>query len=210
MKAEHHSKRGSSIVDSNEWEALILANKYKALIFDCDGTLVESGNAHFNSFREAVRAQGEDLDQVWYSERTGLDRRSLLSKFSSIASPAFDVERAITQSVSAFATHVSLVQAIPETSHLLRRFSSSLPIAVGTNAEADIATASLTATGLIDFVRFISSVSDGLAPKPSPDIFIAAAAKLECASGSALVIEDSRQGVLAAKAAGMDVLCLER
>ena len=65
---------------------------------------------------------------------------------------------------------------------------------------------SLAKAGLIDAVRFIVSVSDGLPPKPSPEIFAKAARRLDCPPRLALVVEDSKQGVQAARSAGMDVL----
>ena len=194
MYATHHGKQSTRIATSEQWEDLIDTLGYKALIFDCDGTLVESGQAHYNSFRDALRAQGAELDSCWYQERTGLDRHSLLTEFAKTAHPGFDVERARALSFSAFETHVHLVRSIPETSKLLSRFSSELPVAVGTNAEAEIAKASLTSTGL---------------PKPCPDIFSAAAMKFDCPPEAILVIEDSEQGVQAAKLAGMDVLALK-
>lgn len=209
MYATHHGKQSTRIATSEQWEDLIDTLGYKALIFDCDGTLVESGQAHYNSFRDALRAQGAELDSCWYQERTGLDRHSLLTEFAKTAHPGFDVERARALSFSAFETHVHLVRSIPETSKLLSRFSSELPVAVGTNAEAEIAKASLTSTGLISSIRVIVSISDSLRPKPCPDIFSAAAIKLDCPPEAILVIEDSEQGVQAAKLAGMDVLALK-
>ena len=53
-------------VASANWYSEIIAGEYTAVIFDCDGTLVESGEAHFKSFRTAVRAQGYDLERDWY------------------------------------------------------------------------------------------------------------------------------------------------
>lgn len=208
MHAIHQTTQGSQNVASAHWQQLVSDLEYQALIFDCDGTLVESSQAHFNSFRDAVWAQGENFDQDWYHQRTGLDRVSLLSEFALSAGPEFDIEQAVLHSISAFKDHVSLVRSIPETSKLLRAMCSRLPIAVGTNAEGEIATASLTATGLANSVDHIVSISDGLRPKPSPDVFLSAATKLNRPPSTILVIEDSEQGVLAAKRAGMNVLYL--
>jgi beta-phosphoglucomutase-like phosphatase (HAD superfamily) len=48
------------------------------VIFDCDGTLVDSSDLHLRSFQSALRAQGHDMDRDWYHARTGLDRLSTL------------------------------------------------------------------------------------------------------------------------------------
>ena len=45
-------------VASWKWYSEITAGKYNAVIFDCDGTLVESGEAHFKSISTAVIAEG--------------------------------------------------------------------------------------------------------------------------------------------------------
>lgn len=205
MEAIYHNTHGSRSVSDSDWEDLITARDYRAVVFDCDGTLVESSRAHFNSFRDAARAQGEILDKAWYEQRTGLDRSSLLKEFAASAGQSFDIDLAILQSVKAFEHHLHLVHAVPETSRLLLRLSSRLSIAVGTNAELEVAELSLAKAGLINAVRFIVSISDGLPPKPSPDIFLTAAQKMGCSAEVTLVIEDSKQGVEAARAAGMDV-----
>lgn len=206
MDALHHDSEGIQSVPYQLWEELIVARGYRGIVFDCDGTLVESAEAHFNAFRDATSAQGQALDEDWYLQRTGLDRRSLLSEFALSVGSEFDVPRAVEHSISAFKDHVHLVRPVGHTSEFLLRISNELSVAVGTNAEAEVARASLTATGLIEFIQVVVSISDGLPPKPSPDIFATAAKKLDCDPQSTLVIEDSEQGVAAARAAGMNVL----
>ncbi|KNG93939.1 HAD family hydrolase [Pseudaestuariivita atlantica] len=206
MYAEFHDADGTRRLPESDWEALITTRGYAAVVFDCDGTLVESADAHFRAFQDAVAAQGEVLDRDWYRQRTGLDRHSLLSEFADAAGPGFDVPRAVADSIAAFGDHVHLVRPIPRMADLLMRVSSLVPVAVGTNAETAVASASLTATGLSDAIRLIVSISDGLPPKPSPDIFATAARRLQVQARDTLVIEDSTQGVAAARAAGMDVL----
>lgn len=208
MIAEFHGGGHTRHIAEDNWEDLILGGGYEAVIFDCDGTLVESGKAHFAAFRDAVRAQGAELDQGWYKQRTGLDRVSLLGEFSSHITQPFDVARAAEQSIAAFEDHLHLVHRIGATSRLLERLSPSLGIAVGTNAETPVAKASLRQAGLLDRIEHIVSISDGLPPKPAPDIFRVAAEKLRTPAGSTLVIEDSPQGMLSAERAGMHVLLL--
>lgn len=193
-------------VASPKWYSEIIAGKYNAVIFDCDGTLVESGEAHFKSFRTAVRAQGYDLERDWYDQRNGFDRLSLLSAFSGEISGPLDISLAAQQSIEAFISATTAISPIVETGELVRTLAGTYPMAVGTNAEIEVATASLLAVGLSNYFTSIVSISDGYPAKPAPDIFSTAAQRLGVSSARTLVFEDSPEGVSAAIAAGSDVV----
>jgi HAD superfamily hydrolase (TIGR01509 family) len=82
-----------------------------------------------------------------------------------------------------------------------------LPWRVASNSGRPELAAKFAATGLASLVgdRF-HSVSDGGRGKPAPDLYLAAAAAAEAPPAACLVIEDSRPGILAARAAGMACL----
>lgn len=191
---------------SKNWHSEVIAGGYRAVIFDCDGTLVNSSEAHFQSFRAAVRAQGHNLDRSWYEERTGLDRRSLLSAFAAETSGKLDVPLAIQQSIDAFIGSSKRVFPIHETMKLVHGLHPSHPMAVGTNAEVEVATASLCAVNLFDYFETIVSISDGLPAKPAPDIFIQAMQRLGVSAAQTLIFEDSEEGIRAAITAGSDAI----
>jgi HAD superfamily hydrolase (TIGR01509 family) len=193
-------------VAPQDWYSEIVAGGYQAVIFDCDGTLVESSEAHFQSFRAAIRAQGHDIAESWYAQRTGLDRRSLLTAFASSISGTFDVNAASQASIEAFTNLTAKVSPIAETVTLVQKIWQSRPMAVGTNAEAEVAKASLQATNLLGYFDFIVSVSDGHAAKPAPDIFNDARRRIGFPAARTLVFEDSAEGVRAALAAGLDAI----
>jgi len=189
-----------------DWYSEIIAGEYGAVIFDCDGTLVDSSEAHFQSFRAAIRAQGYDLDREWYTQRTGLDRQSLLVSFASRTTGAFDVALASRQSIEVFISGATAVAPIAETVNLVRTLAETHPMAVGTNAEREVAAASLQAVNLFDYFDTIVSVSDGLEAKPAPDIFACATQRLGFPAAKTLIFEDSLEGVSAAISAGADVI----
>ncbi len=197
---------GDQVTDltSDTWQDDIVARSYEAFIFDCDGTLVESSEVHFKSFFQAASEQGHTLDRDWYLARTGLDRLSLFAEFAEIPG-AFDIDLAARRSIEVFVAISEQVAPISETTHLVQTLAKSAPLAVGTNAERQVAEASLRTTGLLQYFDHIVAVGDGLAPKPAPDIF-RKASELLGADLRTLVVEDSVQGVAAAKAAGFDVV----
>lgn len=201
----HHAGK-THAVRSEAWPLLIKTVGYESIIFDCDGTLVESGDAHFRAFRSAVRAQGYEMERAWYDERTGFDRRSVLAAAAEAIDGPFDITLAVGESISAYLLNSSTVLPIAETVDLAKSVSPLYKLAVVTNSEKEIAEASLSAIGLQNHFNHIVTISSGLPPKPAPDLFIAAAELLNTSMATTLVLEDSKEGVRGAIRAGMDVL----
>lgn len=206
IAAKLHTPTGVSDLASDRWYEHCINGSYLGFIFDCDGTLVESEDVHFEAFRLAILEQEALLERDWYFTRTGLDRSSLIREFSSNYHPNLDIEQAIERSISIFIETSFRVKPIEQTANLVRDLAGEYPLAVGTNAEQSVARASLTATGMIQHFDHIVSISDGCLPKPSPEIFKKAASLLAVAPAQTLVIEDSAQGVKAALTAGMNVI----
>ena len=200
-----HSSGTALEMTSDAWPQLIADEGYEAVIFDCDGTLVESSEAHFLAFQSAVQTQGYAMERAWYESRTGLDRQSTLAAFSEIASGSFDIELAVADSIGAFIRNSANVTPICETTDLVRLLWPSVELAVVTNSEDEVVNASLNQVGLRDHFDHIISISSGLPPKPAPDLFIAAAKAMKIAANKTLIFEDSHEGVQAGIKAGMDV-----
>ena len=205
----HHLEQARE-VSSDLWLDFVDVEAFAAVIFDCDGTLVESAEAHMKSMQAAAKEQGHEMTAAWYRARTGLDRASLLKDFRAATDPEFDVERASETSIAGFGEFAHLVT--PKES--VFRFASSLQLrgvamAVATNAERDVAEVSLRVTRRRNIFKDLVSISDGVAPKPSPEMFLLAAKRLGYPPSKVLVVEDSPQGVQAALDAGMSVIQLD-
>jgi HAD superfamily hydrolase (TIGR01509 family) len=169
---------------------------------------VDSANAHFEALQTAIAAQGHHMSSAFYKTRTGLDRISILNEFDANTDRPFDIQLACQNGIEAFIDQSAAVSPIPETADLVRSLGKDIPMAVGTNSENELARATLTATGLIEFFDHISSVSDGLPAKPAPDIFRRSAERLGIPFERVLVFEDSDESVRAARDAKLDVIRL--
>lgn len=207
-----HAKLHTIVGDNHQyapadWLKLVCERGYQGVIFDCDGTLVQSEEAHENSFKIATSEQGFEMNDDWYSARAGLDRKSFCFGLLDVFGTGFHPDLAISRSMVVFQEYIHLVKPIAETGAFVKGLAcSGFKLAIGTNCETPLVQASLRQVGLARYFQQIASVSDNLVPKPSPNIFQCAAQMLELHTDQVLVVEDSPQGVQAAMNAKMDVL----
>lgn len=177
-----------------------------ALIFDFDGTLVASGDLHFSAMAAAALRQGAEMARTWYDARTGLGRRDLMTQFSEHAHLALDVESLVQDSIAAAELRASMARINPPVVALARRYAGMRPMAVATNGEARVVDRILEATDLVGLFDAIVTVDQVASPKPAPDIFLEAARRLGVRPHGCLVLEDSNEGLAAARSAGMTAL----
>lgn len=179
---------------------------FSGLIFDCDGTLADTGALHLRSFQQALAQQGFAMDADWYHARGGLARIELLQRFRSDFGADLDCGKAAWQSIASFGAIASMATPIAATTRIVRQFQGKLPMAVASNAERPVVLATLRAIGLLDAFSAIVTISEAVEPKPAPKMFQMAAGLLHLPAEQCLVFEDSPEGLSAALAAGMETV----
>lgn len=175
---------------------------FDAIIFDCDGTLVNTAPLHFESFRLSLKDQGAVLEKRWYKERLSLTRRCLIENFAKHQSIYIDVETAITETELNFLKLSNQIEAIPEVSEIANRFWKKKPLAVASSGQRLSVLASLDAVSLRHKFNVIVSEEDVKNHKPSPDPYLITAEKLNVPPNKCLVFEDTDDGLQAALLAG--------
>lgn len=88
----------------------------------------------------------------------------------------------------------------------VHRIAATHPVAVASSAHRDVIDAALAATGLTERFEVVVSSDEVAHGKPAPDVYLEAARRMGVEPADCLVVEDSRNGVLAARAAGMTVV----
>lgn len=165
----------------------------KAIIFDCDGTLVHTHPIHL----EALQRAGVPLTAEYYHAHGGLTLDELLV---SLGCP---LESTTALSARHFLDLVHRVEPNHPVVAVARQHRGRLPMAVASNGHADVVEATLVATGLRELFDHVVTVDDVKEGKPAPDMFLEAARRMGVAPADCLVYEDSDQGVEAARRAGM-------
>lgn len=177
--------------------------KPAALLIDCDGTLLLTGDLHFTAISEAVLLQGGRMPRDWYMALTGLGRDDLFARFQADHGVALDMAKASVDSIDRTVQHAAQARENPSVLALVRAAHGRVPMAVVTNSEARIAHAFLAATGLRDMFDQVITREDAQYPKPAPELYLTAAARLGVRPADCVVLEDSNEGLIAAERAGM-------
>ena len=177
------------------------------VIFDCDGVLVDSE-------RIAIRVDIEVLAELGWSitedevierfvGRSDEDMTRAIEEHLGITLPTTWDERFAPRYHEAMAA-LTVVDGVPDV--LAAVESAGLLACVASNGSHAKIERSLTLTGLHGrFADRIFSVDDVTRAKPEPDLFLHVAATMGVAPAACAVVEDSRYGVAAARAAGMQV-----
>jgi HAD superfamily hydrolase (TIGR01509 family) len=181
----------------------------KAVIFDLDGVLLDSEVWWDEVRRDLVAARGgrwtaDDQRAVMGANsrqwaRTMIERHGLGGDADVIMGAVVDgvVERYRREGPP----------LIPGVGATVQRLAARYPLAVASSSHPAVIAAALASSGLGRWFHAVVSSDEVDRGKPAPDVFLLAARRLAAAPERTVVIEDSLNGVRAAKAAGMAV-CL--
>jgi HAD superfamily hydrolase (TIGR01509 family) len=171
-------------------------------LFDLDGTLVDSVYQHVLAWKEALDAEGIELS-VWRIHRKigmsgGLFTNQLLRE-TGIEISAERVERLRHAHAAAYRQQANRVRPLPGARELLTWLSEvGIPWAIATSGRMETAAVNLAALG-VDPDRIPVVTRDQVKyAKPDPDLFLAAAERLNAPIETAVVVGDSIWDMLAA------------
>jgi HAD superfamily hydrolase (TIGR01509 family) len=178
------------------------------VIFDCDGVLVDSETVANQQFALALQSLG--LDYTFEKTVASFMGRSLKSAFAQIEQ---ELGKPIPPGFAAkldndtFAAFEQSLQPVGGIHDALATIQARYETCVASSGDYKKMAVTLKKCALEDlFTKRIFSAVEVKNGKPAPDLFLYAAKKMGVAPEHCVVIEDSRFGVLAAKAAGMKAL----
>jgi beta-phosphoglucomutase-like phosphatase (HAD superfamily) len=183
----------------------------RAIVFDCDGVLVDSEGLAWLAWREVLAVHGyrpsddeirtllgRSADEIhnYFASRVKIsDEAEMKSALESTMMRLFD------EHLKGFEDAVSLA---------IEGRTRGLRIAVASSSDHRRVVRSLDIVGISELFDVIVAGDDVQNGKPSPDVYVEAARQLGIAPRNCLAVEDSRVGVSAALAAGMFVVAVLR
>jgi len=179
----------------------------KAIIFDMDGVLVDSEPHHVKIEKKLFAKRGLEISDQEHSKYMGKATDVMWKEIIADKKLPFNIKQLVEQTVIESKKHFSLqkkLKAMPGLESLLIKFSKKgIPMAVASSSGQEIIDILLKLTGLKKYFSFTVSSELVGGSKPEPDIFLYTARLLSVKPEECLVIEDSTNGIRAAKAANM-------
>jgi HAD superfamily hydrolase (TIGR01509 family) len=178
---------------------------FAAVLFDLDGTLIDTERATIVAATRALAAQGISVDPAFFHDFVGVDDATsgprIAARFPALDMAAFlaDWKRATARQ-----QETEGIPLKPGVTELLRRVE--LPVAVVTSSTREQAARKLRVTGLAARFAVVVTCDDVARTKPAPDPYLAGAALLGVDPAQCLVFEDSETGARAGTAAGCFVV----
>ena len=181
----------------------------EAVIFDCDGTLVNSMPAHFEAWCEALAYYGAGnvfKEDVFYA-MGGRPTKDIVVDLNDEYGLRLDPVAVAMKKRDAFLRRLPELEAIDEVVEFARVCRDRrMPMAVATGGTRFVIEKTLQAVGLSDLFEDFVTADDVAIGKPAPDIYLKAARLLGVAAADCLAVEDAPAGILAAQRAGMRVV----
>ena len=178
--------------------------RHPALLFDLDGTLVDSVYQHVLAWESALREEQIDL-AVWRIHRRigmsgGLFLDALARELGREITPE-QAQRLRRRHMDNFLSRADEVRALPGARELLDELTEhGAPWMIATSGRRSTAVVGLRALGLADDAPIVTR-DDVVHAKPDPDLFLEAARRLDVPATSCFVVGDSVWDLLAAQRA---------
>ncbi len=182
-----------------------------AVIFDMDGVLVDSYDAHYESWQRLAAERGFEFTRAQFLTTFGRVSREVIVECGLLDDPT---PEAVAEIDDAKELHFRDIlredfRAMDGARELIDALAAAgIPIAVGSSGPLENVDLVIDLLGKRDHLKAVVTARDVTRGKPHPEVFLKAAAGLEVEPRNCVVIEDAQAGIAAAHAASMVCIAL--
>jgi len=198
-RAAHvHSELGLGTIPAE----LLPPEGTRALLFDCDGTLVDTLALYRRCWDVVFGKRGFVITDEWFETWRGHSMEAFLLA----ALPNLDEQGLIdveNEGLELFFERSHELEAYEHVVDIARRFHGILPIAVVSGGPRRAVERTLEGTGIADLFDLVVTNTDVSNGKPAPDVYLLAMERLGVSAEHCVAYEDSGSGIESAKAAGI-------
>ena len=185
----------------------------RAVLWDMDGTLVDSEEYHWLSWRDTMAAEGIPITHDQFVVTFGQRNDSILPRWLGADATADRIQRVGDAKEELYRRLVRQggLAPLPGASEWVRRLQQgNWRQAIASSAPRANLDVVLEVIGLAGCFQAFASAEDVTAGKPDPQVFLTAASRLETPASRCIVVEDAAAGVEAARRAGMRSIGVSR
>jgi beta-phosphoglucomutase-like phosphatase (HAD superfamily) len=177
----------------------------KGLIFDLDGTLVDSMPLHFEGWKKACERFGAHIDPAFLRFHTGSPGWAIAAAIieNNHLNGNVTVEQILKIKLEEFCKAQHLIKPIEPVAEIVRKYYGRLPMAVGTGGHREAVEKTLEVTRMRKYFEIIITANDVRQHKPHPETFLKCAGLMKTSPEYIEVFEDGDLGIEAANRAGM-------
>lgn len=180
-----------------------------AVVFDLDGVIVDSEQVWDEVRAELVREAGRPFPPGATRAMMGMSSpewsRYLVEEVGLPGTPEQANAAVVERMLRRYAEGPPFISGAVEA---VRRIGERRPVGIASSSNRELIDVVLDRAGLAPLVRVAVSSEEVARGKPSPDVYLEAARRLGVAAGRSAAVEDSQNGIRAAKAAGMRVIAI--
>ena len=178
----------------------------QALIFDCDGTLVDSMPLHMKSWEKAFKFFNIRFDYDYLFSLKGIKELEIIKSYNKKFGTNLNPEETVNKKHNIYFKNINSVKPIEPIVKIATEYFGKFPLSVISGSVRDIVRKELEVIGIFHLFNTILTANDPFKPKPAPDIFYEAAKRLNVSPENCLVFEDGDPGLEAAVKAGMKMI----
>ncbi|AKP00063.1 haloacid dehalogenase superfamily, subfamily IA, variant 3 with third motif protein having DD or ED (plasmid) [Marinovum algicola DG 898] len=178
----------------------------RAILWDMDGTLIDSEPAHEAAFDSALRETGLTVPESLHADLLGASGDTVFAALQEATGTPLSLADWTRLKHRHFEHHARAITRLPAAALAERLAARGVPMALVSNSTAEEVAFCLRTTGLDTLLTTVVTRADVAQGKPAPEGYLLAARRLGVAPQQCLVVEDSPTGAAAGCAAGMQVI----
>ena len=182
-------------------------SRFKAVLFDMDGVLINTEPLHFRMWKEVFRNRGVEIDYEGYKDCIGATEEFLRELIFKNYGADFREDKKLKEEAMAVKKRLIAEEGFPKMpggEEMLKNLhEAGFLLAIASSSSVSFIELAMDYIGVRQYFHVINSGENVAHSKPAPDIYLDTARRLGTAPGECIVLEDSENGSIAATSAGM-------
>jgi HAD superfamily hydrolase (TIGR01509 family) len=181
----------------------------EAVVFDLDGVLLDSEQVWDEAREHLAKERGGRWHDQAQKDMMGMSSTEwsrYMHERIGLPEPPAEINREVVERLAA--TYRQHLPALPGAKEAVERLAARWPLGLASSSNRELIELALELLGVKQLFAVTVSSEEVARGKPAPDVYLEAARRLDVDPSHAAAVEDSNNGILAAKAAGMRVLAI--